>query len=898
MKIKKILAAGMIFAAMTVCTSARASDLPAFPGAEGGGKYTTGARGKSTRSVYHVTNLNSSGTGSFKDAVSKEGRIIVFDVGGTIELNGTLTINKNNLTILGQTAPGDGITFSGGDILIGEGKKNIIMRYLRVRPTDKNGGEPDGIGGRWNSNIIIDHCSMSWSVDEMMTLYAGSSEKATPGSNLTVQNCIAAESLRMSNHFKGAHGYGAIIGGTNSSWLNNLFAHHDSRSPRLDRELQNTDFSNNVIYDWGITNSAYGAEPYSYNNKTQKKSIVNWVNNYYKYGPGTAPKLMSRIFDVSNPEGVSPYSQFYFNGNFVEDSEQVTNNNLSGINNSRYADFLTEAAYMGKYTYEPLTAGEAYKYVLANAGATLPRRDAADARIINDVKNRTGRIINNADEVGGSIKSEPAYKKFEIPEDWKTANSMDNAKETDIVSDGKFAGYTWIEAYINDWTENAEPPSNPMVTVLSPATAAVYDSINGYNVDNGAWRVMKEDETLEYRAVADAVPGTTVQNMELYDGSTLLKTYEGHEINDVISLEEGTHYLTCRAVNNKGEKTQSTTSIVYVDSVNAPENLRYTAIGDTAFEGAGAASVNDEGIYTVSGAGGIYPSSGVSNDSCGFMYRELAGDFDISVKIEEIPKFENYQVSGLMLRAGLEPSAQMAMLADGWIKYGENVRVISRAKSGGKTKETFFSSSSGKVISNLDLYNTQETEYRLPKYLRMTRTGDTITFYVSNGGSSWNDNTRQPMTITLENLPEMVYVGLAADSACGISVKDYFARAKFSDFKLNGTDITEVPLYTAAPAPPEPTAPSTAEPSASPDAEPTKKPENYIFESDNIIHILSDTDAQAYIVYYSENGRLESVRRLDVKMNEEIQAERTSGGKAIVMLWSGQKPLTDKTELY
>lgn len=889
MKFKKILAVCVVFAAMTVCADAQASGLPAFPGAEGGGKYTTGARGKSTRSVYHVTNLNASGTGSFKDAVSKEGRIIVFDVGGTIELNGTLTIDKNNLTILGQTAPGDGITFSGGDILIGNGKKNIIMRYLRVRPTDKNGGEPDGIGGRWNSNIIIDHCSMSWSVDEMMTLYAGSSETAAPGSNLTVQNCIAAESLRMSNHFKGAHGYGGIIGGTNSSWLNNLFAHHDSRSPRLDRELQNTDFENNVIYDWGITNSAYGAEPYSYNNKTQKKSIVNWVNNYYKYGPGTASKLRSRIFDVSNPEGVSPYSQFYFQGNFVEDNAAVTNDNLRGINNIGYADFLTEAADMGEYTYEPMTAGEAYEYVLANAGATLPKRDAEDARVINDVKNRTGRIINNADEVGGSIETETVYKKFEIPEEWKSANSMGNANETDIVPNGEFAGYTWIEAYVNDWTENAALPSNPMITVLSPATSAVYDSINGYNIDNGVWKVMKDNETLTYHAAADAVTGTTVLSMELYDGNTLLKTYEGHEINDTIRLKEGTHYLTCRAVNNKGEKTQSTASIVYVDSTNAPDNLRYTAIGDTVFAGAGAASVNDDGIYTVSGAGGIYPSAGAAKDSCGFMYRELAGDFDISVRTEEIPKFENYQVSGLMLRAGLDSGAQMAMLADGWIKYGENVRVISRAKSGAKTKETYFSSSSGKVISNSSSYNTQEAEYRLPRYLRMTRAGDTITFYVSDSGSNWNDNPRQPMTVTLEGLPEMVYVGLAADSACGISTKDYFARASFSDFKLNGTEITEIPLYTAAP--------STAAPSASPGAEPTKKPEISVFEADNTIHILSDTDAQAYIVSYSDSGRLESVRRLEVKMNEEIQAERISDGKVTVMLWKGNEPLTEKTEL-
>ncbi len=141
------------------------------------------------------------------------------------------------------------------------------MRYLRVRPTDINGGEPDGIGGRWNKNIILDHCSTSWALtnfDAVRRL----NRKRYPSSNMTVQNCLATESLRMSNHFK-AHGYGAIFGGTNSTWHHNLLAHHDSRSPRLDRELQNTDVRNNVICNWGQTNSAYGAEPYSYNNVTQ-----------------------------------------------------------------------------------------------------------------------------------------------------------------------------------------------------------------------------------------------------------------------------------------------------------------------------------------------------------------------------------------------------------------------------------------------------------------------------------------------------------------------------------------------------------------------------------------------------------------------------------------------------
>lgn len=789
---KKISLAAALLTAIGMSVTAYAADQPAFPGAEGGGKYTKGARGSSSRSVYHVTNLNASGSGSFADAVSKGGRIIVFDVGGTIELNGTLSINKGNLTILGQTAPGDGITFSGGDILLANGVQNVIMRYLRVRPTDKNGGEPDGIGGRWNKNIIIDHCSMSWSVDELMTLYAGSSESKTPGSNLTVQNCIAAESLRMSNHFKGAHGYGGIVGATNSSWLNNLYAHHDSRSPRLDRELQGTDFKNNVIYDWGNTNSAYGAEPYSYNNKTQKGSMVNWINNYYKYGPGTGAALKSRIFDVSNNASVKPYAKFCFSGNYMYGNTTVTNNNTLGINNIDKAELLTEQIDMGKYSYTERTADEAYEYVLSNAGATLPKRDAVDARIINDVKNQTGRIINSANEVGGLIKPEETTRVFSIPDEWKTKHNLTPYKETDIISGGEFDGYTLIEAYVNDWTAQQELPTNPMITVLSPAVASVESNVNGYDINNGNWAVAKTDEEIFYNAVADPIGNTSVTKMELYDKNSLISTYNGNEISDSFSLGAGVHYLTCRAYNDKGEASQSTTSIVYVNSSDSPGSYEFANIGNGEFGDSGSASLDtDTGIYTVSGSGKMLSgSSGVNSDSCGFMYKKIAGDFDVSVRIEDIPKFENYEVSGLMVRAGLNGGSVMAMVADGWLKYGENVRVISRASEGSRSKETYFKNSSGTTLNNTDQYNTQDSAYAMPKYMRIKRNGSQLEFSVSNSGTAWTDNARQPLTIDMPNLPDEVYIGIAADSAQGVPVKEYFAQAKYSRLTINGeTDI-------------------------------------------------------------------------------------------------------------
>ena len=181
------------------------NDLLAFPGAEGGGKYAVGARSQNSLSVYHVTNLNDSGEGSFRDAVSRSGRIIVFDVSGVIELYSQIRMSSG-LTILGQTAPGDGVVITGYDVMVGN---DNIIRYLRIRPTSKNTDrEHDGLGGS-GCDVIVDHCSVSWGIDELLTLYKGS--------NVTVQNTISSESLRMSSHAKGAHGYGGIFGGENCS---------------------------------------------------------------------------------------------------------------------------------------------------------------------------------------------------------------------------------------------------------------------------------------------------------------------------------------------------------------------------------------------------------------------------------------------------------------------------------------------------------------------------------------------------------------------------------------------------------------------------------------------------------------------------------------------------------
>src|SRR5690606_1901693 len=244
----------------------------AFPGAEGFGRFATGGRGGE---VYNVTTLDDDGEGSLRKGIVKRGpRIIVFAVSGTINLKSPLDINRGDLTIAGQTAPGDGITIAGYPVAVKA--DNVIIRYLRFRLGDVNAVVDDALKGRGIENVIIDHCSISWATDENTSFY--------DTRNFTFQWNILAEALNSSVHNKGDHGYGGIWGGVNASFHHNLLASNNSRNPRFSgsKTTANSadefvDFRNNVIFNWG-ENSTYGGESGTY----------NVINNYYKPGPATS----------------------------------------------------------------------------------------------------------------------------------------------------------------------------------------------------------------------------------------------------------------------------------------------------------------------------------------------------------------------------------------------------------------------------------------------------------------------------------------------------------------------------------------------------------------------------------------------------------------------------------
>lgn len=434
----KLTTSFVVFIFSLFCFPLNAQTL-AFPGAEGFGKFTTGGRGGQ---VILVTNLNDDGPGSLRKAVqSKVPRIIVFNVSGNIELASPLDINHGNLTIAGQSAPGDGICIKNYTVNVKA--DNVIMRFLRFRLGDEKNFEGDAFSGtRGKRNIIIDHCSMSWSTDECASFYNNR--------EFTLQWCIISESLRASIHTKGNHGYGGIWGGEKASFHHNLIASHTSRMPRFSGSASTpngadelVDFRNNVIYNW-MSNNIYGGE----------KGRYNLVNNYFKPGPATKS---SRLDQIVNPW--PPYGAFFVSGNFFFGNDKVTKDNASGI----HPEDDVSVTVPTEFPVQQISvqgAEQSYDLVLKLAGASL-RRDATDQRIVSEVrsghssngKDRNG-IIDSQKDVGGwpLLKNAdllPDQDEDGMPDTWEEAHKLNPKDPADACKRTIEQAYDNIEVYLN-----------------------------------------------------------------------------------------------------------------------------------------------------------------------------------------------------------------------------------------------------------------------------------------------------------------------------------------------------------------------------------------------------------------------------------------------------------------
>jgi len=461
LKLTIALAASFLFSGC----AAKPEKVLAFPTAEGYGKYTVGGRGGA---VYIVTNLEDSGPGSLRAGVEMSGaRTIVFNVSGTISLKSDLRIKHPNITIAGQTAPGDGITLRGYPLMISADE--VIIRYIRVRLGDESGEASDAISSRYTNNLILDHVSASWSIDETMSIYHGT--------NVTVQWSIISESLYQSNHTKGSdHGYGGIWGSNYSSYHHNLLAHHSSRNPRFASGSGNTDYRNNVVYNWGF-HGAYGAEARQKDSEKFTFTNINMVANYLKPGPATQPgEVSQRVAAPWSRNKEDDYGKWYIAENVLEGNPEISANNWLGVHPQDGAEYLSGLKLEQPWPAMAInqhTPREAYDLVLEHAGTSIPARDAVDLRIIHEVKNgvatfdggsykkerldggsnsKTG-IIDSQNDVGAwpELKSLPPKQDSDadgMPDEWELKNGLDpkNAEDRNIKNK---EGYTQLEVYLN-----------------------------------------------------------------------------------------------------------------------------------------------------------------------------------------------------------------------------------------------------------------------------------------------------------------------------------------------------------------------------------------------------------------------------------------------------------------
>lgn len=674
------------------------STEPAFPGAEGHGRFTTGGRGGQ---VIYVSNLNDSGPGSLREAVSTSGpRIIMFKVSGIIELQSTLSIVNDNLTIAGQSAPGEGITIKNHAVYVGA--NNVIIRYMRFRMGDEAQAENDAIWGRNNQNIIIDHCSMSWSTDECSSFY--------DNANFTMQWCILSESLRNSIHGKGKHGYGGIWGGKKASFHHNLLAHHDSRNPRMNGSrysnlpnLEVVDFRNNVLYNWGA-NSGYAGEGGSY----------NFVNNYYKPGPATSSNTKERIFSPNadggtNNQQAGVWGVFYVDGNYMNGSQSVTDDNWIGIHpnpSTKNKEELKSSVEFNKGQITTHTAVATFNQVLQYAGASY-QRDGVDSRITQEAlsgtytfegsNGSTNGLIDTQNDVGGwpAYNSEPAPQDSDndgMPDSWETSHGLDSSNPNDGSIKSISSIYTNVEVYLNELVapittgqnENGtanytEPEENLDTTAPSAPTNLIASNITANSIE------------LNWDASSDNV---AVANYDIYVDDVYVMTVNETTAN-VTGLEESTSYSFYVTAKDEAGNVSASSNVITASTVSgadettpsAPENLQANNVTENSIDLSWNASSDNVGVtgYNIFVDGVLYTTVTETFTSVTGLSEATSYEFYVNAKDDAGNVSENSETITETTLDRTPPTVPANLVANGattssinisWDASSDNVGVV------------------------------------------------------------------------------------------------------------------------------------------------------------------------------------------------------------------------------
>ncbi len=797
----------------TVTTPAAKELTPAFPTVEGGGVNSQGGRGsvEQPADIYVVTNLtddvHNPQPGSLRyglerrdraDGNSSYPRIITFAVSGVINIDPDASKSErrfnigSNTTLLGQTAPGEGITLYGASIKFSG--ENIISRYIRFRLGE---GYDQDAATATGENIVIDHCTFMWGVDESFS--------AKEIINSSIQYNIIANSMTfpdktgvnnndaeiMSGESEAKHGMGSIINGYEVSYTHNLWANHGTRNPRFEGGFtynnvaysNSLEFSNNVVYNWGH-NSGYGGE--------RGNGRGNMIGNYYKPGPDTIEKVYTRIFDIDGNT-----SKYYFKDNVMTSSAEVTADNVLGYYEIKDSYILSSPVELIN-PYTATSGEEAFNTVMDSVGASYAR-DAQDARLINEVKNGTGGFINDEFEAGGAYTyAAPLDTDMDgIPDEWESAHGLDPKDKSDasaIVNDEtkSYNGYTNIEVYaydlLGEWEESTiklTAPENPVPSI---------NNITGENV------VLNGEDN--YTLTKGQTYSADISVEGSYDTmKIMLNDRVIAENTDTFTIPEdtdtGIYYLAVFVSGEKGSGISTSKSVIVIDPAMTENIEGFTSV-DIGAVGASGGDYYDPATNTLvsTGAGHIgilNTSSQQGPDIFHFNYKEVTGDFTFTAQMDNIAKIDYMQQSGIMVRASLDGMSEFYMPSLTYIKgedfdgfsditgspvKAKNVRTIARLENGSNVFNT---------NNMLGVAAVRKGEAENHGWARIERVGQTITLSASLDGNTW-----YTMNTYETNLPETVYVGFATDAAQDTMNGVRYNATAFSNISL--VEEAKVPI--------------------------------------------------------------------------------------------------------